>query len=161
MTAIWNLPVIFVCENNLYGASTHVSRVMKITDIAQRADAYGIPGVVVDGNDAIAVYEVVQEAVARARAGKGPTLVECKTYRRCGHSRGDGNLYRDKDEEKEWFAKDPLPRMKAKLIDMGLLTDEEAEKMKAAIEAEIDAAITYAQESPPPKPEDTLKDVFV
>jgi len=160
MAAIWDLPVVFVCENNLYGASTHVSRVMKIEDIARRADAYGIPGTVVDGNDVIAVYEAVKEAVKNARAGKGPTLVECKTYRRCGHSRGDGNLYRDKEEENEWFDKDPLSRMKSKLIDMGLLTDESAEKMKEEIEAEIDEAIKYAQESPFPKPEDTLQDVF-
>jgi pyruvate dehydrogenase E1 component alpha subunit len=133
---------------------------MKIEHIAHRASAYGIPGIVADGNDVIAVYEAIKEAVERARFGKGPTLVECKTYRRCGHSRGDGNLYRDKEEEEEWFAKDPLPRMKSKLINIGLLTDESAEEMKEEIEAEIDAAIKYAQESPNPKPEDTLKDVF-
>ena len=99
MGAIWNLPIVYVCENNLYGASTHVSKVMKIGDIAERARAYGIPGKIADGNDVIEVYTTVREAIARARNGDGPTLIECKTYRRGGHSRSDGCHYRDKSEE--------------------------------------------------------------
>ena len=160
MGAIWNLPVIYVCENNLYGASTHVSKVMKLKDVAARAASYGIPGEVVDGNDVIEVYSTVSRAVHRARKGEGPTLIECKTYRRGGHSRSDGCHYRDKKEEKEWLAKDPIPRMKNKLLEMDLLTEESARKTEVAVEKRLDEALKYAQESPSPKPEDALRDVL-
>lgn len=160
MGAIWNLPVIYVCENNLYGASTHVSRVMKLKDVAARAVSYGIPGEVVDGNDVIEVYSTVSRAVDRARKGEGPTLIECKTYRRGGHSRSDGCHYRDKEEEKEWLAKDPIPRMKNKLLEMDLLTEESARKTEVAVEKRLDEALKYAQESPSPEPEDALRDVL-
>ena len=161
MAAIWDLPVIFVCENNLYGASTPLSRVMKITNIADRAGAYGIPGVVVDGNDVLATYKVVNEAVKRARSGKGPTLIECKTYRHGGHSRSDACKYRPKGEKEEWLKKDPILRMKDHLIKIDLLTEEKVKKIEEKIEKEIDEAVTFAQESPDPKPEDTLADVWV
>ncbi len=160
MGAIWDLPVIYVCENNLYGASTHVSKVMKLKDIANRAFSYGIPGVVVDGNDVVAVYEVARKAIDRARKGEGPTLIECKTYHIGGHSRSDPRQYRDKEEEKRWLAKDPIPRMKKKLIATNILSSEKSENIEAAIEKEIDEAIKFAQSSPSPKPEDALRDVF-
>jgi len=161
MGALWNLPVIYVCENNLYGASTHVSKVMKLKNVADRAAAYGIPGEAVDGNDVIEVYSAVKGAVDRARKENGPTLIECKTYRRGGHSRSDGCHYRDKGEEKEWLAKDPIPRIKNKLLEMNLLTEESAKSIEQEVEKELDEAVKYAQESPSPKPEDALQDVLV
>ena len=160
MGAIWSLPIVYVCENNLYGASTHVSKVMKIKDIAIRASSYGMEGKVVDGNDVISVYEAVHEAVSKARDGKGPTLVECKTYRRGGHSRTDGNIYRHKEEEKEWLAKDPIPRMKEYLIGKGILTEAQGKEIEEKKEMEIDDAVEFAKSSPSPKPEDALEDVF-
>lgn len=159
--SIWNLPVIYVCENNLYGASTYVSKVMKVEHVSDRASAYGIPGETIDGNDALAVYQSTKKAIERARNGKGPTLLECLTYRRCGHSRTDGNFYRNKNEEKEWLAKDPIQIMKNKLIDMKMLTSEKSSEIIEKVNKEIDEAIEYAKNSPDPKPEDTLEDVFV
>ena len=161
MAAIWNLPVIFVCENNLYGASTHVTKIMKIRDIAERAAAYGMPGVVVDGNDAAAVYRATAEAVNRARSGGGPTLLECKTYRRGGHSRGDSNLYRDKEEEKVWLGRDPIVIIRNKLKEMGILADPDVKRIEEEARAQIDAAIAFAEASPFPAPEDTLKNLWV
>jgi len=160
MGALWNLPIIYVCENNLYGASTHVSKVMKLKNVADRAAAYGIPGEVVDGNDVIEVYSAVKGAVDRARKGNGPTLIECKTYRRGGHSRSDGCHYRDKGEEKEWLAKDPIPRIKNKLLEMSLLTEESIAMIEEEVEKELDQAVKYAQDSPSPEPEDALQDVL-
>jgi pyruvate dehydrogenase E1 component alpha subunit len=161
MGAIWNLPVIYVCENNLYGASTHVTKVMKVKDIAERAPAYGIPGVVVDGNDVIGVYEATLEAVARARSGGGPTLLECKTYRRVGHSRGDANLYRDKEEEKLWLARDPILIAQNRLKEMGVLTDKLIQGIDEEVKIEIQEAVTLAQSDPYPAPEDCLKGLWV
>jgi pyruvate dehydrogenase E1 component alpha subunit len=160
MGAIWNLPIVYVCENNLYGASTHVSKVMKIKDIAERASSYGIPGKVVDGNDVFSVYQVAREAILRAREGKGPTLLECKTYRRGGHSRSDACRYRPKEEENFWLEKDPISRAKERLIQMGILTLEKVEEIEEKVRKEIDQAIEYARKSPFPRPEDTLTNVF-
>jgi len=160
MGSIWNLPVVYVCENNLYGASTHVSKVMKIKDVAQRAISYGIPGKVVDGNDVFAVYEASREAILRAREGKGPTLLECKTYRRGGHSRSDACRYRSKEEEKFWLSKDPISRARERLINMGILTSQKAKEIEDRVKEEIEEAIEYARYSPSPKPEDTLSNVF-
>lgn len=160
MGAIWNLPVVYVCENNLYGASTHVSKVTKIQNIAERAASYGIPGKVVDGNDVVDVYQAAGEAINRARKGEGPTLLECKTYRRGGHSRSDVCGYRPEEEEKMWLAKDPIPRTKEKLIQMGILTEEKTEEIDKKVGEEIQEAIDYARKSSSPKPEDTLTNVF-
>ena len=160
MGAIWNLPVLYVCENNFYGASTHVSKVMKIKHISERASAYGIPGETVDGNDILMVYQATAKALKRAKDGGGPTLLECLTYRRGGHSRRDANLYRDKQEEKEWFSRDPILLFRQKLIQEKILTEEKAKGISEGIEKEIDEAINYAKQSSEPKPEDTLKDVY-
>ena len=160
MGSIWDLPLIYVCENNLYGASTHVSKVMKLKDIAERASSYGIPGIVVDGNDVISVYKAAKEAIERARKGEGPTLIECKTYRRGGHSRSDPGQYRDKKEEGIWLARDPITRMHKNLIKMGILTEEKGKGIENEVKAQIDEAIEFAQKSPSPKPEDVFKDVF-
>jgi len=160
MAAIWDLPVVYVCENNLYAASTPVSVSFKIEDIADRAAAYGMPGVVVDGNDVVAVYEVAGEAIARARRGEGPTLIECKTYRLCGHSRSDPRTYRSKEEETLWEAKDPIPNLGERLKHMGLVTDESLAAIETEVEALIDEAVAFAEESPSPEPSDALKHVY-
>jgi pyruvate dehydrogenase E1 component alpha subunit len=160
MAAIWDLPVVYVCENNLYAASTSVSVAFKIDDIADRAAAYGIPGVIVDGNDVVAVYEVAGEAVARARRGEGPTLIECKTYRLCGHSRSDPRTYRSKEEEAQWEAKDPILVLGERLKALDLATDEMLTAIESEVEALIDEAVAFAEESPSPEPGDALEHVF-
>ena len=143
MAAIWKVPAIFVCENNLYGASTGFSSVFRVENVADRACAYGIPGVVVDGMDVEAVYQVAGEAIARARAGEGPTLIEAKTYRFVGHSRSDPRNYRSKDEEAAWQAKDSILKLARTLTEHGLATDESLAQVEREVEAEIDAAVDY------------------
>jgi pyruvate dehydrogenase E1 component alpha subunit len=160
MAAIWALPVVFVCENNLYAIGTRQSRVMLIENIADRAVAYGIPGVSVDGNDALAVYEAAHEAVKRAREGKGPTLIECKTYRHRGHSRFDPATYRPKEEVEEWLKKDSVLRFKTKLLEIGVLTEKEADKMEQNVIAAVEKATKFAIDSPYPAPEEALEDVY-
>lgn len=160
MASIWDLPVIYVCENNLYAASTAINSVMKLENIADRAGAYGMPGTVVDGNDAIAVFGTVSEAIARARRGAGPTLVECKTYRRGGHSRSDPGKYRPQEEVREWMAKDPIPRAEAWLLDHGFANKEELAQVGSEVTSEIEAAVTFARGSADPDPQAALDDVY-
>src|SRR5688572_16142077 len=138
MAAVWKLPVIFVCENNLYGASTPIGQVAAVKDLAERAAAYGFPGVVVDGNDVLAVREAMSMAVERARTGEGPTLLECKTYRTCGHSRSDACGYRTRDEEAEWRDRDPLTVLGRVIADDAVL-----EGIETDVSAEIDAAVAF------------------
>jgi TPP-dependent pyruvate/acetoin dehydrogenase alpha subunit len=152
--AVRSLPVVFVCENNLYGASTAFARVSLVEDVAARAAAYGVPGRVVDGMDVLAVREAASEAVAAARAGRGPTLLECKTYRYVGHSRSDARGYRTRDEEENWRARDPIVRLRAQLA------DDEAAAVEAAVEAEIDDAVEFARSSPDPDPAEVLGDAY-
>jgi pyruvate dehydrogenase E1 component alpha subunit len=160
MASIWRLPVVFVCENNLYAMGTRQSLVMAIENISDRAVAYDIPGASVDGNDVLAVYQAAGEAVKRARRGEGPTLIECKTYRRKGHSRYDPAAYRPKAEVEEWLKKDPILRFKTKLIEMGVLTEEEDKKLNhEAIEA-VEKAVKFALDSPFPEPAEALEDVY-
>jgi len=161
MAAIWKLPVVFVCENNLYAMGTRQSLVMSVENIADRAVAYGIPGVTVDGNDVLAVYEAASEAVNRARRGGGPTLIECKTYRQKGHSRFDPAAYRPKKEVEEWLKKDPIPRLKTKLVEMSVLTEEEDERLRRKAKADVEEAVKFAMESPFPESEEALEDVYV
>ncbi|MEP7257061.1 MAG: thiamine pyrophosphate-dependent dehydrogenase E1 component subunit alpha [Flavitalea sp.] len=158
--AIWNLPVVFVCENNLYGASTHIHQVIKITDLAERAAAYGMSGEVVDGNDVIKVNDAATKAIEKARTGGGPSFLELKTYRRCGHSRNDACGYRDKAEEKEWFDKDPVARSRKYILDNKLRTEKELEKLEQNILQQIEEAVEYAKASPSPLPEDALTNVY-
>jgi TPP-dependent pyruvate/acetoin dehydrogenase alpha subunit len=158
--AIWNLPVVFVCENNLYGASTHIRQVINVENIADRAVAYGMPGEVVEGNDVLKVNEAATRAIARARAGKGPTLLELKTYRRCGHSRNDACGYRDKQEEKEWFDKDPLKITKDYILLNQLANADELDGIEKKVLQQIEDAVEYAKASPDPKPEDALLHVY-
>lgn len=160
MGAIYNLPVIYVCENNFYGASTHISKVMKIENIADRASSYGIPGIIVDGMDVLEVYKVARNAIERAREGKGPTLIECKTYRYSGHSRSDPANYRSKEEVEYWKSRDPILQFKKKLFDLKILNEEESEQIRSEVEKEIEEAINFAIESPYPLPETALEDVY-
>jgi len=160
LAAIWKLPVLFICENNLYAMGTRQSRVMLIKDIADRAAAYGIPGVVVDGNDVLAVYEAAGKAVERARKGEGPTLIECKTYRHKGHSRIDPAKYRPREEVEEWLRKDPIKRFKEKLLKEKLLSEVEIQGIEMEVTNEIEKAVKFAVESPYPKPEEALEDVY-
>jgi pyruvate dehydrogenase E1 component alpha subunit len=160
MASTWKLPVIFICENNLYAMGTRQSRVMAIENVADRATAYGIPGVVVDGNDVLAVYEATQRTVERARKGEGPTLVECKTYRHKGHSRVDPAKYRPKEEVEEWLAKDPIKRFKEKLLQTNTLMESDIQQIEREVLAEIEEAVKFAKESPHPAPEEALEDVY-
>lgn len=160
MAAIWTLPVVFVCENNLYGASTPFHIVSKLTNVADRAPAYGLPGAIADGSDVQDVYRVTGEAIARARSGGGATLVECKTYRLCGHSRSDPLTYRSKDEEAQWRAREPITRLGGQLKEMELIDDPGLAGIEKDVLAAIDDAVAYAEASPDPAPEDALKHVF-
>ena len=160
MAAVWKLPVLFVCENNLYAMGTRQTQVMLTKDIAKRAAAYGIPGVSVDGNDVLAVYEATREAVKRARSGGGPTLIECKTYRHKGHSRFDPAIYRPKEEVEEWLKKDPIRRLKGQLLENGDISDAEAMQMEREVSEAVEAAVKFAIDSPTPAPEEALEDVY-
>jgi acetoin:2,6-dichlorophenolindophenol oxidoreductase subunit alpha len=160
MAAIWDLPAIFVCENNLYGASTVFSKVFRVENVADRACAYGIPGVIVDGMDVEAVYEVAGEAIERARNGGGPTLIEAKTYRFVGHSRSDPRNYRPDEEEALWKEKDPIPKLAQRLVEKDLATEATLKQVEEDVKAEIDEAVAFAEASPDPRPEDALKHLF-
>ncbi|MGD8544685.1 MAG: pyruvate dehydrogenase (acetyl-transferring) E1 component subunit alpha [Candidatus Bathyarchaeota archaeon] len=160
MAAIWELPVIFVCENNLYAMGTRQSKAMVLENIADRALSYGIPGVSVDGNDVIAVYEVAREAVARAREGGGPTLIECKTYRHKGHSRIDPAKYRSKEEVEEWLKKDPIERLRRRILKTTVLTEADIQHVEKDISEEVEEAVKYAIDSPYPDPYEALEDVY-
>ena len=160
MASTWSLPVIFVCENNLYAMGTRQSRIMNIDNIADRAIAYGIPGVTADGNDVLAVDEASQKAVERARSAAGPTLIECKTYRHRGHSRVDPAKYRPKEEVEEWLAKDPIKRFKTMLLQTNTLVEMELQKIENEVLTEIEEAVKFAIESPYPSPEEALDDVY-
>ena len=160
MAAIWNLPVVFVCENNKYGASTSVAKVMKVKHVSERAAAYGIPGETVDGNDVEAVYYAMSSAAQRAREGSGPTLLELETYRFAGHSRSDPGHYRSKEEVAAWRERDPIKVYESVLLKQGHLSAEEIDQIKSEIESKLDEAIRFAENSPSPLPEDCLNDVF-
>jgi 2-oxoisovalerate dehydrogenase E1 component alpha subunit len=158
---IHRLPVIFVCENNHYAISVPQSKQMAITDVAERAAGYGFPGVVVDGNDVLACYAAMKEAHDRARAGDGPTLIECKTYRFLGHtSDDDDKTYRSRDEVEEARNHDPLQVFGGYLRDSGVLDDAGAEQMRAAVRSEIEAALSAAWDARDPEPESALRHVF-
>jgi TPP-dependent pyruvate/acetoin dehydrogenase alpha subunit len=154
------LPIVFVCENNLYAISTPASKVMGIRDISERAAGYGFPGFTVDGNDVLAVVEAAREAVGRARAGNGPTLIECKTYRWYGHSSGDPESYRNKEEVEAWKKRCPLERFEKKLKEMGILTKEMTEEIVHEADREIEESFSYAKTCPDPEPEDLSIGVY-
>ena len=160
LASCWKLPVVFVNENNRYGISCSVDRATCVTDIADKAAAFDMPAVTVDGNDLIAVYEAASEAVERARRGAGPTLIECKTYRQRGHFEGDPADYRSPEEVAEWKAKDPIPRLEKKLLEMGVLTEDRVREIRASVLAEVEEAVRFAEESPLPDPSEVTEDVY-
>jgi TPP-dependent pyruvate/acetoin dehydrogenase alpha subunit len=160
LAAVKDAPVIFICENNLYGASTAISSMMRITDIADRAAAYGIPGRVVDGMDVLVVYQAALEAVESARQGNGPTLLECKTYRYAGHSRGDPGGYRTREEVQRWRARDSILHMRTLLLKERGLVEAELESIERACQSEVEQAVEFARNSPEPGPEETYRHVF-
>ena len=158
---IHRLPVIFVCENNHYAISVPQSKQMAVENVADRAAGYGFPGVVVDGNDVLACYEAMKVAHERARAGEGPTLIECKTYRFLGHtSDDDDKTYRTRDEVEEARHHDPIERFGAYLSANDLLSGSAADSLRAEVKEEVDAAIAAAWEAPDPLPETALRHVF-
>jgi TPP-dependent pyruvate/acetoin dehydrogenase alpha subunit len=153
-SAVEQLPIVWVCENNLYGASTPYGRVSLVPDVAERAKVYGIPSQIVDGMDAVAVREACATAVERARGGGGPTLIECKTYRFTGHSRSDARGYRTREEEQLWAQRDPLIVLAARL------DEETVARLEAEVKAELDEAVEFARSSAYPDPADALEDVY-
>jgi pyruvate dehydrogenase E1 component alpha subunit len=160
MASIWKLPVVYVCENNQYGLSMSVKRSMAIEHISVRAAGYGIPGVTVDGNDLLAVYRAVSTAVARARAGDGPTLVEALTYRWRGHSKSDRQRYRTRDEVKEWQDKDPITRLRTKLIEGGLFDVAALDQVGAEACQVIEEATAFAEAAAEPDPATIMDGVY-
>ena len=164
LAAVHKLPIIFTCENNQYAISTEQKKHQTIKDVSIRATAYDIPGVTVEeGNDIMAVYGTVNKAVQRARSGKGPTLVECKTYRWRGHHEGDPNLgerYRSKKDIKPWIEKCPIKRFEMLLLKEKVLTQAEIDQIDGDVKKEIDGAVEFANTSPFPKHEDIYQDVF-
>ncbi|MGC8777933.1 MAG: thiamine pyrophosphate-dependent dehydrogenase E1 component subunit alpha [Candidatus Caldatribacteriaceae bacterium] len=158
--AIWNLPVIFACENNLYAASTRVNKVMKLEHIAERASAYGIPGRIVDGMDVLKVNEEAQIAIEHARSGGGPTLLELKTYRFCGHSRTDSCRYRDRREEEDWLSRDPIKVLRNRILSEKLVEEADLQSIENQVLEKIEESVHYALSSPDPQPEEALQHVF-
>ena len=159
LAAIWRLPVLFICENNLYAMGTRQSQAMIVPDIAERARAYGIPGILVKGNDVLEVFKAAKEAVERARGGNGPTLVECKTYRRMGHSRMDPAAYRPRAEVDEWLRNDPIRRSKDELLRMGI-SDAELAKIEARVSDAVNTAAEFALNSPFPDSKEAFEGVY-
>ncbi|MEJ2554823.1 MAG: thiamine pyrophosphate-dependent dehydrogenase E1 component subunit alpha [Anaerolineae bacterium] len=159
MASVWNLPSIFVCENNGYAESTPRHQHQKIEDIAARAKAYDMPAATVDGNDVGAVYLAAQEAVARARSGGGPSLIEAKTYRLRGHYEGDPQIYRRREEVEAWEKKEPVERWREALLERGISLVQ-IEEIEAQIEEELERAVVFAEESPLPDPAEARSDIF-
>jgi pyruvate dehydrogenase E1 component alpha subunit len=161
LAGIWKLPVIFVAENNGYAESTPVTYHMSCRDIADRAAGYNMPCVTVDGLDVFAVYEAAGEAIARARRGEGPSLIECKTYRYYGHFEGDAITYRTKEEEEAYRARDAIQTLRNSILKRQIATEAELDAIDAQVQNSIDLAWQYAEAAPYPAPEETLTDVYV
>jgi len=160
MAAIWTLPVVFVCENNQYAMSMPVAQAFPIPNIAERATSYAMPGKVVDGNDVLTIYTAVSEGVARARAGKGPSLIECKTYRWKGHSKSDQERYRTREEVASWKKKDPIARFATHLVQEGILTEEETQAIRKEAQTLVEEALAFAEASPEPRVEQITEGVY-
>lgn len=164
LAAVWKLPVVFLCENNGYAIHSALEQTTAIGNIADRAGSYQIPGVIVDGQDVLAVYATLESAVARARAGNGPTLVEAKTYRYCEHSESAGMAtppaYRSEAEIRAWRAKDPIERFCGYLLSSKQMAESELAAVRLAVAAEVDTAVSFAEQSPGPPPRALFEDVF-
>jgi pyruvate dehydrogenase E1 component alpha subunit len=161
MAALWDLPVLFVCENNLYGASTRIDQVMKNTRVSDRAASYGFRGETVDGNDVLAVYEAARRAADECRSGKGPVLLELRTYRLTGHSRRDPGYYQPKEERAVWSANDPIARFAQALLIGGDADLDDLERIHKKLDDEIEDAVEKAKSAPQPTIDDLLTDVYV
>ncbi len=160
LASLWKLPVIFVCENNIYGLSVSMKRATPVENVADRAACYGMPGVIVDGNDVLEVFKAAREAVERARRGEGPTLMECKTYRWLGHHVGDpGTAYRSREEVEAWKEKCPVKRQRRRLLGMGV-QEEDLQTIEKDVEDEVEKAIGFALDSPYPEAEELMEHVF-
>lgn len=160
LAAVWKLPVVFICENNLYAITVSVSHSLPIKDIADRAISYGIPGKIVDGMDVLAVYETVKEAVNRAREGKGPSLIECKTYRFEGHWVGDPIVYRTEEEVEKWKKKDPIANFRKFLLEEKIFDENELDNIKKHARREVEETVEFAKDSPFPDPRNVTKYVY-
>ncbi|MDQ6618162.1 MAG: thiamine pyrophosphate-dependent dehydrogenase E1 component subunit alpha [Pseudomonadota bacterium] len=160
MASIWKLPIVFLCENNKYAMSMDVALSMAVPNVADRAGAYAMPGISIDGNDLPSVASAARTAVERARNGGGPTLVECKTYRLRGHSKSDRNLYRTKDEIETWRGRDPIRRLRDELLATGMLDAEEISAIEHSAAQEIERALEFAKASPAPDPSELTRDVY-
>jgi pyruvate dehydrogenase E1 component alpha subunit len=160
LAAALSVPVVFVCENNQFAVGTRITESTKISDIAKRAAGYGMPGVIADGMDVTKVYEAAGELLEAARKGKGPSLLELKTWRYRAHFQGEPAVYRTKEEEAEWLKKDPLPIARAKLGGLKLLSKARADEIEKEVAAELEKAVEFARKSPDPALEDALADVF-
>jgi len=161
LAALWNLPIVFCCENNAWAEFTPQKVHTKLENLSIRGESYGIPGVTVDGDDVLKVREMAEKAVARVRKGEGPTLLECKTHRWFGHFAGDSQKYRDPKEIEEVRKFDPIVKFQNLLLEMKHLKPEEVEKFEAKIKQEIDEAVAYAESSPVPGKGELLQDVYV
>ena len=161
MGAIWSLPVVYVIENNLYSASTPIFDMVRLKKLSDRAAGYGLPGVTVDGNDVLAVFETASATVRRARAGEGPTLLECMTYRITGHSRRDPCNYQPEKERKEALQEEPIRRFAGYLLSGGIIGQAGLDGIRAEVDAEIERAVESAIAAPDPKPEDALEGAFI
>lgn len=160
LASVWNLPIIFYCENNLYGMSVPQDKAMNIKDIADRAKSYGIKGYTIDGNDAVGVYEKMSDIIDGVRKGNGPVLVESKTYRYLGHSKSDAQVYRTKEEVNSWKERDPLKIFKNKMLEMNIMTIEDLEKIERETKQEIEDAVDFANNSENPPIESVTDDVY-
>jgi TPP-dependent pyruvate/acetoin dehydrogenase alpha subunit len=161
IAATWRLPMIYVCENNMYAAQTAAAKTHALSDVARRAAGYGIPGAVIDGNDVFAVYQAASAAVDRARSGGGPTLIECKTYRWRAHTERRGQADpRDATEIEQWKGKDPIALLERQLREQNELDDTRLREIEDEIMAALDAAVAFAEASPFPMPEHATDDVF-
>ena len=161
MSSIWKLPVLFICENNLFAISMRQADHQAIKNIAARASGYGMPGVTVDGNDVLAVRKAVADAAARARTGEGPSLIECMTYRWHGHGEFDDHLHQRTEEELcAWKEECPITRFSKKLIERGVLTEDDVSELDRKVAAQIEEAVAFAEASPEPAPEEALEDVY-
>ena len=161
MGAVWSLPVVYVIENNLYAASTPTLEMVRVKKLSDRAACYGIPGVTIDGNDVVGVFETAQEAIQRARNGKGPTLVECMTYRITGHSRRDPCNYQPEEERRNALQQEPIARFRQSLLADQVASEDELDAIGRDVDAEIEAAVQSAMAAPEPSPEDALEDLYV
>ena len=161
MAAVWKLPVVFICENNRYAETTSTDYSIGGPDIAGRGTAFGMPGIVVDGQDVFAVYEAAGEAFRRARDGEGPTLLECQTYRYFGHFEGDEIKYRTRDEEAHYRERDCLENFRSVVLDGELLEAEELDAIDREAETAVVDAVAFAESSPLPDPAECLDDVYV